>query len=162
MMTATLVAGPLLLASLAVPVREKLVWNRTASAPTGLYWIRQRPVERGDWVVVSPKAEAASWAESRGFIGKDWPLIKQVGGLSGDTVCRFEETILVNGVAAAEALQQDQQGRPLPVWSGCRGLQDDEVFLLNQHPRSLDGRYFGPLSLSDLEGVAILVIRWGH
>ena len=162
MVSATLVAGSLALAGLTVPVREKLIWNRTASAPTGLYWVSQRPVERSDWVVVSARSEAAQWAESNGLVGKDWPLIKQVAGLSGDEICRDEETILVNGEAAAEALERDQRGRILPVWSGCRRLKEDEVFLLNQHPRSLDGRYFGPLSQSDLDGVAVLVLKSGN
>ena len=42
----------------------------------------------------------------------------------------------------------------LPVLEGCSVLQEDQFFLLNKHPDSLDGRYFGAIERSELVGVA--------
>jgi hypothetical protein len=57
------------------------------------------------------------------------------------------------GVAISDALGQDHLARPLPVWQGCRLITAGEVFLMNrQSLDSLDGRYFGPLSTTTIEG----------
>ena len=154
--------GALLLitASAIIKVDPAFVWNRSKSAPTGLYWIFDEPLDRRDWVAVSAAAEASFWASSRGFTGPDWPLIKQVRGLAGDEICRTDFEISINGIWAAEAQSTDHYGRDLPVWMGCMTLQSDEVFLLNDHPRSLDGRYFGATKTNDISGVAQLVWAW--
>ena len=39
-------------------------------------------------------------------------------------------------------------------------LGPDEIFLMNPHPDSLDGRYFGPGDGDDIAGVARLVVDW--
>ncbi len=33
----------------------------------------------------------------------------------------------------------------MPVWTGCRLLEQGEILLLQDHPRSCDGRYFRPV-----------------
>ena len=137
--------------------KPRLIWNRTDSAPKGLYWLSDDPFTKGRWVVVSASSGPAQWAETRGYIGRDWPLLKQISGVSGDQICRDERDILINGRRVGTARIYDAQGRLLPVWEGCFTLQADEVFLLNWHPSSLDGRYFGATSLSDLQGVAVLI-----
>lgn len=86
-------------------------------------------------------------------------MIKQVAGVVGDEICRKGTLISINGRPAASALAQDSLDRSLPVWQGCHTLKDSEVFLLNPHPRSLDGRYFGMTETSDLDGVATLLLE---
>ena len=137
--------------------QARLIWNRTGSAPEGLYWRRDDPITLGRWVVLSARSREAEWAEANGFVGQDWPLIKQIAAMSGDEVCRHGELISVNAKHVAKALSVDHLGRDLPAWSGCVVLNDDDVFLLNPHPRSLDGRYFGPTKREDLNGVAVLL-----
>jgi conjugative transfer signal peptidase TraF len=134
---------------------DRLIWNRTASAPKGLYWLSDEPFTRDRWVVVSSQSAVAEWAEARGYVGKDWPLLKQIAGMPGDEICRIGHEILINDQPAAIAKERDSNGRNLPVWSGCSILQNDDVFLLTPHPDSLDGRYFGPIKQTDLDGVAI-------
>ncbi|MEM9617948.1 MAG: S26 family signal peptidase [Pseudomonadota bacterium] len=134
---------------------DRLIWNHTASAPTGLYWLSDEPFTHGRWVVVSSKSDSAQWAEARGHVGKDWPLLKQVAGMPGDEVCRTGHEIRINNQSVAIAKAVDSSVRMLPVWEGCSVLQSDEVFLLTAHPASLDGRYFGPIRQSDLDGTAI-------
>jgi conjugative transfer signal peptidase TraF len=137
---------------------DRLIWNRTASAPTGLYWLSDDPFTHGRWVVVSSQSDIAEWVEMRGYVGKDWPLLKQIAGMSGDEICRNGHEIRINNQAVAFAKTVDSLGRRLPVWYGCNILQSDEVFLLTAHPASLDGRYFGPIKQTDLDGVAIPLI----
>jgi len=133
---------------------DRLTWNRTGSAPQGLYWLSDEPFTHGRWVVVSPRSSEAQWAEEQGFVGRDWPLLKQIAGVSGDKICRNGGAVSINGRVVAEAREVDSRGRALPVWRGCKVLGPDEFFLLTPHPDSLDGRYFGAMQRSDLVGVA--------
>ncbi|MBI1394301.1 MAG: hypothetical protein GC152_16355 [Alphaproteobacteria bacterium] len=144
----------------ALSSAEILIWNRTPSAPVGLYWKSDGPLTQNGWAVVSEKSKAAIWASENGFTGKDWPLIKRVRGTAGDTVCRQGLRVFINGMVVAEALETDQIGRSLPVWQGCQSLGADEAFLLNEHPRSLDGRYFGVTKSKDISGGALLLWEW--
>lgn len=134
---------------------DRLIWNRTASAPIGLYWLSDEPFTHGRWVVLSSQSDSAQWAETRGHVRKDWPLLKQIAGLPGDEICRTGHEIQINNQPTAIAKAVDSSGRMLPVWEGCSVLQSDEVFVLTAHPASLDGRYFGPIKQSDLDGTAI-------
>ena len=139
---------------------DRLIWNRTGSAPQGLYWLSDEPFTKGSWVVVSARSADAQWAEEQGFVGWDWPLLKQIAGLPGDEICRTDRQILINGTVAGEARLRDSSGRDLPSWEGCVVLGQDQLFLMNAHPDSLDGRYFGPVETSDLDGVARLILHW--
>lgn len=137
--------------------QNRLIWNRTESAPVGLYWRSDGPLTLNGWAVVSASSEAAGWTSENGFTGADWLLVKRIAGLPGDEICRENETILINKSVVAEAILEASGGLSLPRWQGCHVLQDGEVFLLNEHPRSLDGRYFGIMQDSDLQGVATLL-----
>ncbi|OZB13974.1 MAG: hypothetical protein B7X53_14910 [Hyphomonas sp. 34-62-18] len=139
---------------LVVDPAAKVIWNRSASAPQGLYWLRDAPLTKGRWAVLSASSEPALWAAARGYIGEDWPLLKQISGLSGDTICREGTAVSINGHQAAQALLVDELRRELPVWDGCVRLAAGEVFLLSPHPSSLDGRYFGAVREADILGVA--------
>ncbi len=93
-------------------------------------------------------------AEDHGFVGRNWPLLKQIAGLPGDEICRFGVEVSINGRPVATARERDSMGRALPFWQGCVLLDEEQVFLLAPHPDSLDGRYFGSMKRSDLVGVA--------
>jgi conjugative transfer signal peptidase TraF len=132
----------------------KLIWNRSASAPQGLYWLRDAPLTKGHWAVLSARSGPAKWAAARGYVGENWPLLKQIAGLPGDTICREGTAVSINGQQVAQALLVDRMHRDLPVWEGCIKLAAGEVFLLSPHPSSLDGRYFGAVHEADILGVA--------
>ena len=90
-----------------------------------------------------------------GYLPKGVPLMKRILAVSGQTVCRSNLTITVDGVEVGAALERDRAGRDLPVWQGCRRVQTGEVFLMNWQVRdSLDGRYFGPLPATAVIGRA--------
>lgn len=134
--------------------RPRLVWNASESAPAGLYRVVYRAPLRGELALVSPAGAAAKLIESRTYLPPETPLLKRVAAQTGDEICHNETRIFVNGVLFAQALKVDSMGRPMPVWSGCLTLQDGEIFLLNDNPKSLDGRYFGTADLKDVVGVA--------
>jgi type IV secretory pathway protease TraF len=82
--------------------------------------------------------------------------MKRILGVSGQTVCRSNLSIIVDGVEMGTALQRDRDGRDLPVWQGCRRIPTGQVFLMNwQVPDSLDGRYFGLTSTNQIIGRAV-------
>ena len=155
---ALLAAGALAL--LAAPVfldlPTRLVWNVTASVPTGLYAVRPKASLRpGVLAAVMPPEPLASWLVEGGYLGRGVPLIKRVEALPGARVCRHGLRVTVNGELRAIARETDRRGRALPVWTGCNVVAEGQLFLLNaDHAGSLDGRYFGPLPRSAVLGRA--------
>ena len=156
------IAGGILLIGVScLTLPTKLVWNRTESVPKGLYFVASKePLERGLLVAFRPSREEQEWFERRGYIGTRWPLLKQISGLEGDTVCRENLDVSVNEILVAEALEYDSLSRDLPSWEGCRTLQEGEIFLLAPHPRSLDGRYFGVQQVDGVLGAAHPLWTW--
>jgi len=122
----------------------RLIWNATASAPPGLYFVADHRANRGDLVLVSTPLSVSHLAAERGYIPANVPLVKRIAAQRGDTVCSTGDDISINGVAVAVRRARDGLGRALPRWSGCRALGADDIFLLmTAAPASFDGRYFG-------------------
>lgn len=133
----------------------RLLWNATASTPDGLYAVQPVHALRvGDMVAARPPEALARFLAEGGYLPMGVPLLKQVAALAGQIVCRTGRTITIDGIAVAAARERDSRGRDLPVWNGCRVLEDGEILVLNRHPHSLDGRYFGPLPVSSVIGRA--------
>jgi conjugative transfer signal peptidase TraF len=147
-----LVIAPSLIAS-----RPILVWNATASAPPGLYRVAAPAALRaGDLVLLRPDPASAALYAERGYLPLGVPLLKRVGALGGVLVCEHAGDVTIDGRHVATAQAIDGGGRPITSWSGCRALNDGELFALNADvPTSLDGRYFGPLPLSFVIGRAL-------
>ncbi|WP_236672290.1 S26 family signal peptidase [Croceicoccus sp. YJ47] len=144
------------LASVAFPLSRLFVWNATASVPIGLYSIGAKTaIQIGDRVAIEPSSRLQRYLASRGYLPAGIPLIKEVAALGGDTVCRHDLLITINGTAAGAARRLDSLGRELPVWEGCRTIAADELFAMNTRvPGSFDGRYFGPVARADVIGRA--------
>ena len=128
-----------------ISLPKKLVYNASASAPIGFYWLDHRPLRRGDYVLIRVPERVRELVEERGYLPADVPLIKRVAGVDGDEICRYGRVISINGNTVTVAERADGLGRPLPDWQGCHILTEQTVFLLQDHPRSFDGRYFGPV-----------------
>jgi conjugative transfer signal peptidase TraF len=139
----------------------RLIWNVSASVPIGLYAVQPAgALHVNELLVVMPPEPLATFLDERRYLPKGVPLLKHVLALPGQTVCRSDCAITVDGVAMGEALDRDHLGRPLPVWQGCRVVAAGEVFLMNQRADSLDGRYFGPLPATTIVGQADPI--WTH
>lgn len=147
------------LLSAARPLARILVWNVTASVPTGLYHIhRNAGLHVGERVAIDPPRRLRGLIAERGYLPSGVPLLKEVAALRGDTVCRSGLVITINGEQAGLARALDSRSRPLPGWQGCHTLTADDIFVLNRHaPDSFDGRYFGPIARRWVIGRASLV-----
>lgn len=155
------IAATALSVSLAVltidgPQRPWLVWNVSASAPTGLYSVGKRDgLTRGDMVIAVLPEPWRRFAARRHYLPQNVPLVKRVAAVPGDRVCASDEGVEIDGQLAAWRLELDAQGRKMPLWAGCRILQRHEYLLLmTESPASFDGRYFGISRASDIIGKA--------
>ena len=151
------VAGIATLAAAALPRAPQLLWNDTASVPVGLYRVRAITAARpGMLVVVMPPLAIARLMDARRYIPLGVPLIKPIGAVTGQRVCRHGAVISIDGRRAARALSRDRAGRALPVWQGCRTLRAGGLFLLaTARPDSFDSRYFGSVTTAALVGRAV-------
>jgi conjugative transfer signal peptidase TraF len=159
-------AGLILTSALAVlgvgypaltPIPIKLIWNASASAPVGFYTLNfDGPFDVTDLVAVDASEPVAAFMEARGYLRRGVPILKRVLAVSGQTVCRTNLTITIDGVEVGAALERDRIGRPMPVWQGCRNVHTGEIFLMNWQVRdSFDGRYFGLTSTDQIIGRAV-------
>ncbi len=141
----------------------KLVYNPSASAPVGYYWVdviaANTPLQIGSYVVIPTPPQYRLMAAKRHYLPINVPLIKKVAALSGDEICRQHRTIFINGKPMAEALITDTSGRKLPSWSGCFVLKSDEFFALMDANDSFDGRYFGALKTENIIGIASILFE---
>jgi conjugative transfer signal peptidase TraF len=134
--------------------KPRLLWNASASVPTGLYALRPvSPLKDGDIVAAIPSRALSRYMAIRFYLPLGLPLIKHVGALPGQTVCRRGSAVSIDGRPVAAARPSDHLHRPLPSWQGCHRIAPDEVFLLNPAvPDSFDGRYFGVLPMASVMG----------
>lgn len=153
---ATATAAVILISTIGPKPAPWLVWNASASVPTGLY--RVSPAARlnvTDLVVALPPAPLAAMLAGEGYLPRGVPLIKRVLALPGQTVCRTGVFVTVDNILMGSAREKDHNGRPLPAWQGCRVVATNEVFLMNwDEPASLDGRYFGMMPIASVVGRA--------
>lgn len=133
--------------------------NESPSVPRGLYLRAPgAPVARGVLVAVPQPPAAQAYLASLGAPG-EMRLIKRVAGVGGDRVCREGRVIDVAGTRVG-LLARDRRGAALSGWSGCRRLASDELFLLGDTQASFDSRYFGPVRVSDVDGVFRETLTW--
>jgi conjugative transfer signal peptidase TraF len=154
------------IAFIAIPstleIAPKLVWNASASAPLGLYWVGGKSaLERGDLVLAALPEPVRTLASERGYLPLGIPLVKPVAALPGDHLCTIGRAILINGKVIARRRKRDSRGRIMLAWSGCRRLTDSEILLLNGDvPDSFDGRYFGPARMDEVVGRLVPLWTW--
>lgn len=149
----TLAGATLGLLSL-LPATPALVWNHTGSVPVGLYSLDRSSPAKGDIVAIAPHGKLLATLEDHGVLPANRLLLKELAAANGQTVCRNQTVVSIDGVRAAVARPATSDGRALPVWSGCRVLAADEVLVLNPHAGSFDSRYYGPIDASQIVGVA--------
>jgi len=142
----------------------RLIYNPSDSVAVGWYRIEAlhhrvdsppRSLSTGDIILTRLPSKAAALAAQRGYLPAHIPLLKRVGAVAPQHVCIEDGHVHIDGVPVAAVLPTDRLGRLLPVWSQCRQLQSGELFLLStSHPASFDSRYFGPVSASNVIGIA--------
>ena len=134
----------------------RLVYNPSDSVPIGWYRIGSSDaLHVGAIVLTTLPPDVAALAAQRRYLPARVPLLKRVGAVAPQHVCVFDALVWIDGVPVAAVLAADRLGRPLPSWPHCRRLEAGELFLLSStNPASFDSRYFGPVSVSAVIGVA--------
>lgn len=132
----------------------KLVYNGSESSRVGFYWIDKVAPQLGDFVLIKAPKNVRELIKIRHYLPAGVPLIKRIVAVAGDEICRHGANILVNGSGLGVAKPEDILGRSLLNWQGCKTLSQDQIFVLQFHPDSFDGRYFGPVNRSLIIGRA--------
>lgn len=142
----------------------------TPSVPPGIWKVEplHGQIRRGQFVWLCPPDKPFfRVARQRGYIPEgDCPggyrhLLKPVAAISNDVVSVRPRGIAINGKGLPNSQPQayDGNGLPLPkLKPGDYSVKQGEVWLISPyHQRSLDSRYFGPVLLQQIEGIAYLV-----
>ncbi len=155
----TLGVGGLFLTPLVAHVR----YNTTPSAPIGFYWCTPlrdtTTLHRGDLVVLTPppwvRDEVRAVAPG---LDVTRPWMKAIVAMEGDTVCLEGDDVTINGVVQAHRpLLRDYALMPL---EGCVPLAPETYFVLNEHPRSFDGRYVGVFPRTIIRRTCTALYTW--
>jgi conjugative transfer signal peptidase TraF len=141
--------------------RPVFVWNVSASAVIGLYFVSSKSgLDRGDMAALWLPPRHRKLAAQRRYLPQNIAAIKRVVAVQGDSVCALGTRISVNGKWIADRHAVDAKGRSMPWWQNCKRLGKDELFLLNEEAaNSFDGRYIGISKTSDVIGEATLIWR---
>lgn len=137
--------------------------NLTPSAPLGLWRIVRpdRPILVGDLIFICPpKTAAMREARVRGYLrfglcaGRVAPLIKTVVAASGQVI-EIRDDVRVDGrpLPHSRVARVDGQGRETVPYDGGV-VPPGMVFLYSEFPGSFDSRYFGPLPMEGILGLA--------
>ncbi|MGI2036135.1 conjugative transfer signal peptidase TraF [Rhizobium panacihumi] len=143
--------------------------NTTPSEPLGLWRIVpvNRPVEIGDLVFVCmPDTAERVEGKSRGYLrrglcsGGTGPLIKHVVAVAGQEV-EIASSVSIDGAVLGNSrlVERDGRGRPLRPHSGGT-VPLGQVFIHSPFPGSWDSRYFGPVPVSGILGLAREVLTY--
>jgi conjugative transfer signal peptidase TraF len=141
-----------------------------SSCAEGFYRLIDAPIRRGELAAACLPVNAEQEGLMRGYLssgdcpGGAEPVLKVIGGLRGDEVDVEAGWIGVNGrrLANSATLTRDSAGRPLThVMWGKRRVAPEEVWLFGlNNRRSWDSRYFGPIPLRAIRGVAEPLLTW--
>lgn len=142
------------------PERALVVYNPTDSVPRGWYRVGRidsvASLHVGSIVLARLPADVASFASQRGYLPSNVPILKRIGAVAPQSVCVHEQRVHIDGAVVASARTHDGAHRPLQVWTQCRLLAAGELFLLSDtNPASFDSRYFGPIAVSAVLGIAL-------
>jgi len=141
--------------------------NESPSLPIGVWRVLpfDRDLRRDDIIsFCPPDTPAFREAWRRGYVGKGLcdggyePLLKPVAAIEGDRLTQTSEGISINGrvIANSKSLDRDGSGRTLPS-PGTNEIivGKGEVWVISSYnPLSFDSRYFGPIPISRIEGLA--------
>jgi conjugative transfer signal peptidase TraF len=151
------------------PLGQRLVLNKTASLPRGLYWIERgvtvAKLRHADLVWVQLPEPLEDLARQRGYLPPQQGshLLKPVLALPSEQWCVKGSAFTVRGELIGAVLDLDSQGRPLPrLADRCERLAKDTLLVGTAHPRSFDSRYVGPIPAHAVLGRATPLLLWEH
>ncbi|GEM_PF-1107906 len=145
-----------------LPLELGYCLNITPSEPVGIYELVPGGIARGGLVLLKqPHDSSASLL--RRYVPARLPLIKRVAALPGDLVRVSPHGVYVNGVRWPESvpLAHDEEGRTLrPYPFGAYRVAAGELWVMSNHPRGLDSRYFGPVAEASVVSRLKPLLTW--
>lgn len=136
--------------------------NITPSEPVGIYRLIPGRVERGALVLIDQPHDSAA-STLRRYIPAKLPLVKRVAAIPGDVVRIDSDGVYVNGVLWPDSvpLTHDDEGRALhPYPFGVYPVAAGKVWVMSNHPRGLDSRYFGPVPAASVISQLAPLLTW--
>jgi type IV secretory pathway protease TraF len=130
--------------------QDVVLFNHSPSVPVGFYVRDSRDLASGMFVTVRARDVAPVEAAAHRYDDERDRFIKRLAAVAGQHVCSDGRMLNVDGVEVA--MVQNRAGAP-QGWVGCRTLSTSEILLLGDSTDSFDGRYWGPVSASLVEGV---------
>jgi len=142
-------------------------YNPTNSIPSGFWRVSKtaKTFHYGQVISICPtNTTVFRLGHTRGYLGSGMckggyqPLLKPIAALPGDKVTVTRSAIWVNGkvLQNSSMLPNDSNGRPMPqIRLGRHIVPAGSVWLISSYnPKSFDSRYYGPLPIRNIEGVA--------
>jgi type IV secretory pathway protease TraF len=83
----SLAAGTFLVASIALKPIPRLIWNASASVPTGPYFVQMQQPNLGEIAVIRPVDWVRLYTSSRGYLPENIWLLKPVFAIQGSLGC---------------------------------------------------------------------------
>lgn len=144
--------------------------NTTESIPVGIYKKIDEEIAVGRYILFCPpETEVFRQAKERGYIGAGFCaggfglMMKKILAAKGDCIS-VDKDVIVNGsvVPLSKVRLVDAAGRPLPRLNRNEYvLKENELLLMSDvTDRSFDGRYFGPVEVSQMRAVIKPLIIW--
>jgi Type IV secretory pathway, protease TraF len=141
------------------------IFNHTASLPVGWYLIL--PVSSGnyavgDYVVFSVPDDIEEIAVSRGWLKKGEPMLKQIGGVDGDSYRILEnQQFWAKDKYVGQVLPRDHESLPMPTLRpGTYRVEATNFLPVGTHVNSFDGRYYGTVPLLNIKSKVIPLLTW--
>jgi len=138
--------------------------NRTPSEPVGIYRRVSGRAERGTLILLNQPHESAAPLLGR-YLPANIPLIKRIAAIPGDVVDESARGVRVNGILWPDSapLTHDLEGRSLrPYPFGIHRVPIGQLWVLSNHPRGLDSRYFGPVTESSVISRLVPIVTWSN
>ena len=134
------------------------IYNTTDSLPHGIYLVVPREYRYGDLVVFRVPDDVRSLVHERQWLPDDGFLMKRVAALPGDRVCTAGGRFVIDESDYGLVLDKDSMGRPMPRFDFCGILEEGVVVALAGSGNSFDSRYYGPLPVDAIIGVAFPLV----
>jgi type IV secretory pathway protease TraF len=136
-MTVFAIVSIALVATIAVPPNARLPWliyNASGNAQLSFYGVGKSHSVSPRLVVVRLSVTLENLLANHGVLPRAVSLLKHVIAVGGAQICRSAGVAYVNGAVAAEALDHDCEGRPLPFRQGCARLFEGPFFNIQPIP----------------------------
>ena len=136
--------------------------NLTPSEPVGIYRVVPGVAEHGVLVwLKQPEGPATSVLHR--YIPANISLIKRVVAIRGDIVQVGTPGVSIDGKLWPDSapLHRDIEGRILqPYPFGTYRVPAGQLWVMSEHPRGIDSRYFGPVLETNVISQLVPVIVW--